>query len=102
MIFESLYESAQKGELLLIDGGYCRFHITETGQLTIREIIATRKGAGSEMLKILEAKKANSILAKCPAHLEANLWYQKKGFRLVTTQKIKSNKVLNIWVKICE
>ena len=44
MIFETLYESAQRGELLLVNGGMCHWHLRRDGQLTIREIISTRPG----------------------------------------------------------
>ena len=39
MIYQALSEAADKGELLLINGGMCRFHIRKDGQCTIREII---------------------------------------------------------------
>ena len=81
MIFETLYESAQRGELLLIDGGFCHWHLRRDGQLTIREIITTRKGAGSEILEILKrTPNAIALFAKCPQELPANNWYQRRGF----------------------
>lgn len=99
MVFESLFESAQKGELILINGGFCRYHMRTDRQLTIKEIISTRKGAGSEMLAMLTALKPYYILAKCPADLEANKWYEKKGFKVIGTEKAKSGRLINIWVK---
>ena len=97
MIFETLYRSAKRGELLLIDGGFCHWHLRRDGQLTIREIIATRKGAGSEMLEILKQQPAESIFAKCPADLEANAWYAKKGFKLIHTETTKAGRRINLW-----
>lgn len=98
MIFDSLYESAQRGELLLIDGGFCHWHLRRDGQLTIREIISTRPGAGSEMLETLKRTPgATCIVAKCPAHLESNAWYKWRGFVLVSQETTKSGKPLNIW-----
>jgi hypothetical protein len=98
MIFEPLYESYLKGELLLIEGGFCHWHLRKDGQLTIREIIATRKGAGTEMLNILkQATGAKSIFAKCPVNLVSNGWYSKMGFTLEGVEVTKSGNKLNLW-----
>lgn len=98
MIFDALYESAKRGELLLIDGGFCHWHLRKDGQLTIREIISTRPGAGAEMLKALEAVEgAACIVAKCPCDLDANLWYLKKGFALQGQQQTRTGKWVNVW-----
>lgn len=96
MIFESLHESAEKGELILIAGGYCRWHLRKDGVITIYEILSTRPGAGSEMLAQLRAY-GRPIQAKCPADLPSNAWYLKRGFRLVTTETTRSGRVLNLW-----
>ena len=98
VIFDALYESAQRGELLLIDGGFCHWHLRRDGQLTIREIISTRPGAGTNMLNFLMlVPKATSIFAKCPADLEANAWYEKKGFMLENTEITKTSRKVNWW-----
>lgn len=98
MIFETLYESAQRGELLLIDGGMCHWHLRRDGQLTIREIIGTRPGAGSAMLERLKVTPgAASILAKCPSDLAANDWYQRHGFVLEATEETRMGRRLNVW-----
>lgn len=98
MIFDALWESAKRGELLLINGGFCHWHKRRDGQLTIREIISTRRGAGSEMLVILRSIPGiTSILAKCPHDLMANRWYANRGFTLEATEKTKSGRTLNIW-----
>ena len=97
MIFEALLRAARGGELLLIDGGFCHWHLRRDGQLTIREIIATRRGAGSEMLEELKKVEATSIFAKCPAELEANAWYEKKGFICEGSEFTKSGKELRLW-----
>lgn len=98
MVFESLYDSARKGELILVEGGLCRFHLRRDGQLTVREIISTSPGAGSRMLRMLLAVPgADVILAKCPEDLPACRWYEKKGFTLSRTEKTKSGRVLNVY-----
>lgn len=95
MIFETLYESAQRDELLLIEGGFCHFHLRRDGQLTVREIISTRKGAGYEMLRLLKkVSGATTIFAKCPANLSACAWYERQGFERVGEEKTKSERWL--------
>lgn len=98
MIFETLYGAAQRGELMLIDGGFCHWHLRRDGQLTIREIISTRRGAGSEMLERLkEAEGATSIFAKCPADLTANEWYKKRGFVCEGQEMTRTGRKLKLW-----
>jgi hypothetical protein len=98
MIFDALYKSAQRGELLLVAGGFCHWHLRKDGQLTIREIISTRPGAGTEMLEQLkQTPNATCIVAKCPAALPSNSWYAKRGFELVGTETTRSGKGLNVW-----
>ena len=98
MIFETLWESAQRGELLLVDGGMCHWHLRRDGQLTIREIISTRPGAGRQMLAyLLAVPGASSLFAKCPAELEANAWYERNGFIDEGTEHTKSGRRLRLW-----
>lgn len=98
MIFDALYESAQRGELLLVDHGFCHWHLRRDGILTIREIISTQAGAGSRMLDALKrVPDAAAIQAKCPAHLPSNAWYKRRGFVLVGTETTRSGKPLNVW-----
>lgn len=98
MIFNALFDAAKRGELLLIDGGICNWHLRKDGQLTIRDIISTRKGAGKEMLNyLLLVPNVNSIFAKCPQDLESNSWYEKQGFILEGSESTKSGNKLNLW-----
>ena len=101
MIFLALQDSAQRGELILIEGGYCRWRMRKDGQITILEIISLRKGAGSEMLEMLKKegkkKKAYSIFAKCPAILPANEWYKKRGFVSEGEEKVRSGSIVYLW-----
>ncbi len=98
MIFETLYESAQRGELLLVTGGICHWHLRRDGQLTIREIISIRRGAGSEMLNTLkQTRGATSLFAKCPVELVANDWYERCGFADVGRETTKSGRELRLW-----
>ena len=101
MCFEQLYESKQRGELLLIDGGFCHWHLRRDGQLTIREIISTRPGAGSAMLEQLKRTPgAVCIVAKCPVDLASNDWYQRRGFSIAAIETAKSGREINVW-KLC-
>jgi hypothetical protein len=98
MVFEALYEAAKRGELLLVDGGMCRWHLRRDGVLVIREIIAVVKSRGTAMLATLKGTPgARQILAKCPADLEANEWYGRMGFRLLREEMTPSRRWLKVW-----
>lgn len=101
MIFEILWTSAQAGELLLVDGGFCRYHLRRDGQLTILEILVLpkrhRQGIGTAMLRALQEMKPCCIVAKCPADLEANGWYEHMGFRLREVTESRSGRELCVW-----
>lgn len=98
MCFEQLNESAQRNELLLVDGGMCHWHLRRDGQLTIREIISQKQGAGSAMLETLKrTPNAICIVAKCPIDLASNEWYSRRGFTLSHTEQAKSGRIINVW-----
>jgi hypothetical protein len=101
MAFEELYESYQRNELLLIDGGFCNWHLRKDGQLTIKEIISTKKGAGTEIINILsKTKNAISLFAKCPADLSSNMFYKKMGFIFEGEEFTPKGRKLNLWRKL--
>lgn len=107
MIFETLWDSAERGELILIDGGFCHWHLCkrddpkrniEAGQITIREIISTRPGAGTEMLETLKrVPGARSLFARCPVDLVSNEWYRRRGFTLEGQETTQTGRQLNLW-----
>lgn len=101
MIFESLVESAEKGELILLNGGFCRWHLRRDRQLTIREILvlpeSQRQGIGKKMLEILKTKDADFIFARCPADLPSNQWYEHMNFTLCGTITTRSGRKVNEW-----
>lgn len=96
MIFETLHESATANELILIDGGYCRWHRRRDGVIVIYEIISTRPGAGTLMLTILKTRGV-PIVAKCPADLAANAWYARRGFTRIAIETTRSGRTINVW-----
>lgn len=101
MIFETLFDSARKGGLILVDGGYCRFHLRRDGQVTIHEIISQRPGAGQKILTELKTRlagtAATSLFAKCPTDLESNAWWKKRGFELEQVETLSSGRKVNHW-----
>lgn len=102
MIFETLNASNERGELLLVDGGMCHWHLRRDKQLTIREILVQKnlqgQGIGTDMLRILrQVPEAESVFAKCPADLRANDWYLSRGFVLEETEFTKSGRAVNHW-----
>jgi hypothetical protein len=99
MIFEALWDSARHGELILVDGGMYRWHLRADGQVTIREIISLRPGAGRKMLSRLKAVPgATSIFARCPEDLaQANAWYMKRGFKMKAAEKTRTGRTVSLW-----
>ena len=102
MIFEPLMESGNRGELILVDGGFCHWHLRRDGQITIREIIVLpeRRGQGVGMAMLEQLRRtpgAASIFAKCPADLPANEWYRSRGFTDEGTEMTKSGRWLKLW-----
>lgn len=97
MILTSLMESAEKNELILVEGGICRFYKCKDKSFTIREILSIKRGAGTEMLNRMIAMNPPYISALVPQDWEANKWYEKKGFVLEREVEKKDRK-LNRWV----
>jgi GNAT superfamily N-acetyltransferase len=105
MIFETLNESNERGELLIIERGMCHFHVRRDGQLTIREIIVQKdhqgRGVGRLLLNLLKRKAraagATSLFARCPVDLPANGWYAAMGFALEGVEATRSGRELNLW-----
>lgn len=99
-MFEQLITAQNRGELILIDGGFCRYHLRGDGQLTIYEILSQKEGNGKRMLASLEkVPNVHSILAKCPADLPANQWYLKNGFIHDGIETTRSGRQLIVWRK---
>lgn len=102
MIFNALNEAAERGELFLVDGGMCHYHLRNDGILTIREILVLperrNQGIGRAILNQLRAVPgARVIRAKCPAELEANGWYKAMGFQLAYIDATRNGGGLFVW-----
>lgn len=102
MIFNALHDAAQRGELILVDGGFCHYHLRRDGILTIREILVLPsrqgRGIGRAILEQLRAVPgARVIRAKCPADLPANHWYEAMGFTAAYIDAAKSGQRLYVW-----
>lgn len=102
MIFEVLWESAKRGELLLLEGSLCRWHLRGDGQITIYEIIVLpeyqRHKIGTQIIAYLkQIPDATSIFAKCPVDLPANYWYQYLEFIDEGIETTKTGRRLRLW-----
>lgn len=102
MIFNALNDAAQRGELILMGGGMCHYHLRKDGILTIREIIVLPElrgmGIGRAMIFMLKTVPgARVIRAKCPADLPANGWYVAMGFKAVDVDQTRSGGRLVVW-----
>ena len=94
MIFVALEEAASKGQLLLIDGGMCRFHKRKDGVTVIREIIVLpmrrKQGIGRRLVNEVIIRAAGVgmgiVRLKCPEKYESNAFWRKMGFTLVETK----------------
>jgi hypothetical protein len=92
MIFAALKEAAEKGELILVEGGMCRWHRRRDGVVVIREILVQPwlwgQGIGRRMVE--EVRRRNPgcpLLAKCPVGYEANKFWHLLGFVEVAQEK---------------
>lgn len=102
MIFEALNAAADRNELLLLSGLLCHYHKRRDGQVTICELIVVPhcRGRGLGRFAIHELSKvpgATSLLAKCPADLAANGFYEHLGFALEATQHSHTGRAVNVW-----
>ena len=102
MIFEALNTAAERGELILVNGGFCHWHLRRDRQITIREIIVLpecqRQGIGTAMLEQLkQIPGAVSIFAKCPFDLDANNWYHALGFTDEGIETTRTGRWLRKW-----
>lgn len=105
MIFAVLSEAASRSALILVDGGFCRFHRRRDGIVVIREILvlpASRcLGVGRRMVDEVQRRHPGAtLLAKCPVADKdgrvgaGNVFWRKLGFRCV-----KEAGGLNIWLR---
>jgi hypothetical protein len=90
MIFVALSEAADSGELLLVRGGMCRFHLRRDGVVVVREILvlpgARRFGVATGMLSTIRLKHPKAVIrAVCPVAYPANDFWRNRGFELVKT-----------------
>lgn len=97
MILPTLEESAKRGELIIVDGGMCRFHKRKDGVVTIYEIIVLPEkrysGIGRSMLlTIIDKHEGCKLRAVCPIGYESNGFWAAEGF-----EKMKTAGNLNTW-----
>jgi GNAT superfamily N-acetyltransferase len=98
VIFVALSEAAERGELLLVPGGMCRFHCRKDGTITIREILVLpgcrKHGIGRGLIRQIVATHPGVLLrARCPTGYEANHFWARLGFELAE-EKVG----VNLWV----
>lgn len=98
MIFVAMSEAADKGQLILTDGGLCRWHRRRDGVVVVREILVLpgcrRRGVGREMIgRVVAANGGRVIRAKCPEKYESgNAFWRAMAFTL-----IESKDGVNLW-----
>lgn len=87
MIFSALAEAADRGELILTEGGLCRWHCRKDGVVVIREIVVLPelrgRGVGRRMVEEVAARNpVRAIRARCPNRYTSNGFWKKMGFGL--------------------
>jgi GNAT superfamily N-acetyltransferase len=93
VIFAALSEAAERDELLLVDGGLCRYHLRRDGVVTIRELLVLpsrrREGLGRTLIHEVARRHPGALLrASCPHGSTANGYWWHMGFTLVAKGKI--------------
>jgi GNAT superfamily N-acetyltransferase len=89
VIFAALTEAADRGELLLVQGGLCRWHRRRDGVVTIREILVLPshrgQGIGRSLVDLVRQRNPGSLVrAVCPVKLSANGFWRHLGFTATT------------------
>lgn len=102
MIFAALSEAAENGELLIVDGGMLRYHLRRDGQVVVREVVVLpvrrRRRIGAMLVRMLRTVRGGrSILAKCPADLPANRFWEALGFILDGEATTRGGRRLCVW-----
>lgn len=92
MIFAALSEAADRGELLLVEGGLCRWHRRRDGVVVIRELLVLPshrgRGIGRALVEHVQRQNPGCILrAVCPLEYPANGFWYRLGFRLSCQEK---------------
>jgi GNAT superfamily N-acetyltransferase len=92
MLFVALAEAADRGTLLLVSGGLCRWHRRRDGRVTIRELVVLpaqrRQGIGRALVEqVARLNPGCPLSARCPVCYPSNGFWPAVGFDLVDTVK---------------
>lgn len=104
MIFVALNDAAGRGELLLVDGGMCRFHRRRDGVVTVHELLVLpthrRRGIGRALVgRVRELHPAATLRAVCPGEYEANEFWAACGFTIAAYKPPDGRLV--VWERRC-
>lgn len=105
MIYAALSEAAERGELILVDGGMCRFHCRKDGVVVIREVLVLpahrRLGVGRRMVaRVRSLHPKARLLAKCPiADAQGRIGVGNVFWRHLGFVCLSESNGLNTWVQ---
>ena len=90
-----LREAAGRGELLLVNGGLCRFQHRKDGTLLIRELLVLpdfrRQGVGRRLVAdVLARARTRIVRVRCSDRGDAAAFWAALGFRAVATTEGKT------------
>lgn len=102
MIFAALSEAADRDELLLVEGGMCRWHRRKDGVVVIREIVVLpayrcRKLGRWIVRTVAYRSQATVMEAACPDALPANAFWLAIGFLKVGEKTTKAGGKVNLY-----
>lgn len=97
MLTSILLQARNSNNLILVDGGICRFTRRGDGSIKILDILSIQKGAGTRILEQVKNMNPTRIIAHCPLEWESNDWYRNHNFRLIGQELSPKGKSLNVW-----
>lgn len=103
-----LVDAADRGELILVNGGMCHYHSRKDGVVVIRELLVVpeRRSHGIGKSLVTEVRRrhpSNLIRAKCPTDWSANKFWDHIGFTQVPTDKTSGEDDTNnviVWEQV--
>jgi hypothetical protein len=99
MVFQTLYDSYKRNELIMLDGAFARYRKKKDGSIVLYEIFSNGNGQGRKIIDMLLERTDTYVMLKCPETEEANNFYHHLGFVCIDKYVTKNGTVLKVWRK---